>query len=478
MNDGLRKLFILVLGLFAILIAATARWTVIEADSLNDNARNARPLLQTAKVPRGTIKAIDGTVLARSEKQDDGTYKRRYTAAGREAAHLIGYAFIDGSRSGMEKEHQDELTGKVASAATLLSAMRGKGERGNDIVSTLDPAVQRAAIGGLGGKRGAAVAIDVKTGGLLAMLSNPGFDPNDMGSPAGRKRITNSPNQPLVNRTTQSYYAPGSTFKVVTSTAALASGKYTPTTPVDGSQPYVVQGQPLNNFGGQQYGKIPLTEALTFSVNTAFGRIAEDLGPEAIGETMDRYGFYEVPKIDYPEEQLRPSGLYDRETQKMIPVDGDVDIARVGIGQERLTVTPLQMALVAATVARGGTLPRVSTVERVVDPDGRTLDRLGNGRSAGRVMSERDAAELTDMMKRVVREGTGTAFALQGLETAGKTGTAERDVRANITQPWFIGFAPADDPQVAVAVTIEAMVDGTGGVNAAPIAKAMMEAAL
>lgn len=478
MNQGLRRLFILLLGLFAILIGATARWTVFEADELNANARNARPLLQTAKVPRGTITAADGTLLARSVKQSDGTYVRRYTAAAREAAHLVGYAFIDGSRSGMEKEYQDELSGKVASAATLLSSLRGDSERGNDVVAALEPDVQRAAIAGLAGKRGAAIAIDVKSGGVIAMRSNPGFDPNDMGSGTGRTKINNTPGSPLFNRVTQASYAPGSTFKVVTTSSALGSGKYTPTTMVDGSSPYVVETKELNNFGNVSYGDITLTEALTKSVNTAFARVAEDIGPETLGATMDRYGFYDVPKIDYPEDQLNRSGLYDREDQKWIPVDDDVDIARVGIGQERLSVTPLQMGLVAAAVARGGTVPVLSTVQRIVDPDGRTLKRLGNGSSAGRVMSERDAAELTDMMKRVVNEGTGTAAALQGLQVAGKTGTAERVIEQNITQPWFIGFAPADNPRVAVAVTIEAMVDGTGGVNAAPIAKAMMEAAL
>lgn len=223
-----------------------------------------------------------------------------------------------------------------------------------------------------------------------------------------------------------------------------------------------------------------LTQALTNSVNTAFARVAEDLGAGPISDAMDAYGFGKIPLIDYPDQQLYPSGVYDRDdATKLLDVNDDLDIARVAIGQERLRVTPLQMGLVAAAVARGGQLPRLSTVARVIDPDGRTLSKLDeNGKNAGRVMSERDAAELTAMMEKVVEEGSGTAAALSGLRVAGKTGTAERNIAEGITQPWFIGFAPAGNPEVAVAVTIERTVNGTGGVDAAPIAKSMMEAAL
>lgn len=481
MNQGVRRLFVLVLGLFLLLLAGTVRWTVVEADELNANSYNRRPLLQTARVPRGDIRAADGTLLARSQKQSDGTYQRRYTQAAREASQLIGWAYTNSGVSGMEKEHQDDLTGKVRSAATLLSALRGNTERGNDVVSTLQPKVQRAGLTGLNGRRGAAVAIDVKNGGVLAMVSTPNFDPNDMANTKSAQRVQTDEagGSPALNRVTQSGYPPGSTMKVVTTTAALQSGKYTPTTLVDGSSPLEVESVPLNNFNRQSYGRVTLTQALTNSVNTAFARIAEDLGAEPISDAMDAFGFGKIPLIDYPEQQLLISGVRSSENNELLKVDDDLDIARVAIGQERLRVTPLQMGLVAAAVARGGQLPRLSTVQRVVDPDGRTLSELGdNGRGAGRVMSERDAAELTAMMEKVVEEGSGTAAALSGLRVAGKTGTAERNIQENVTQPWFIGFAPADDPQVAVAVTIERTIGGTGGVDAAPIAKAMMEAAL
>lgn len=476
MNDGVRKLFAVMLGLFAILFASTARWSVIEAEELNSHARNQRPQLETARVPRGTIRAADGTLLARSVKQSDGTYTRRYTRAAQEASQLIGYAYTNAGRAGLEKAYHEQLTGKVRSAATLLSALRGGNERGNDVVTTLEPDVQRAALAGLAGRQGAAVAIDTRTGGILAMASVPNFDPNDMRSEQAQEQIEAIDGSPRYNRATQGAYAPASTFKVVTAAAALKSGDYRPDTMVDGSSPMTVETKPLNNFGRRSFGQITLTTALTNSVNTAFARVGEDLGPGPIAEQMEAFGFGQDLEIDFPQDQIRPSGRYS--DGKLDDVDADADVGRVAIGQERLLVSPLQMAYVAATIARGGDKPELATVQRVIDPDGRTLERLGDGGSAGRAMSRGDAAELTAMMEQVVKEGSGTAAALAGLRVAGKTGTAERDVLRNIAQPWFIGFAPAGNPRVAVAVTVESVVGGTGGVTAAPIAKAMMEAAL
>lgn len=476
MNAGVRHLFWLVLLLFALLMAATTRWTVIEADALKAETLNARPQLATARVPRGTIRAADGTLLARSVRRADGTYERRYTDAAKQASQLVGYAYTNAGRAGIEKAYHDDLTGKVRSAATLLSALRGGNERGNDVVATLRPKVQQAALDGLAGRQGAAVAIDTRTGGILAMASTPGFDPNDMRTATSQKRIDAIPGSPRLNRVTQGSYAPGSTFKVVTASAALESGRYTPQSMIDGSSPMTVQTKPLANFGGRSYGQVSLTTALTNSVNTVFARIAEDLGPGPIQDAMDDFGFGERPAIDLPDDQVRVSGRYVG--GKVVPVDGDADVARVAIGQERLQVSPLQMGIVAATIARGGDRPRLAVVQRVVDPDGRTLERLGDGRSDGRAMSRRQAAELTAMMEQVVKEGSGTEAALAGLRVAGKTGTAERDTTRNINQPWFIGFAPADNPRVAVAVTLEAVAGGTGGVTAAPIARQMMEAAL
>ncbi|MDQ8045896.1 MAG: penicillin-binding protein 2 [Solirubrobacteraceae bacterium] len=475
MNRGVRRIFVLVIVLFLVLMGGTARWTVFESDKLDKNDLNGRLALKTERVPRGTIRAADGTLLAKSVKQKDGTYVRHYTAAAKQASQLLGYAYTLAGLSGMEKVHNDDLTGKVKSAATLLSAIRGSNTKGDDVISTLEPKVQQAAITGLNGRVGAAVAIDTKTGGILAMASNPGFDPNDEATRAGRKKIAAISGSPSINRATAGQYPPGSTMKVVTTAAALASGKYTPDSTVSGTSPLVVQTKPLSNFHGEQFpANITLTDALTNSVNTAFARVAEDLGANPIADMMKNFGFNKALPVD---AYGLASGVRDSKSHDLLPIKDDtVDIARVAIGQERLAVTPLQMAFVAATIARGGDKPRLSTVQRVVDPDGRTLSDLGNGHSAGRAVSQRVASQLTAMMEQVVKEGTGTAAALSGLRVAGKTGSAE--VGGDLVDPWFIGFAPAEAPRVAVAVMMEKLPNATGGVDAAPIAKAMMEAAL
>jgi peptidoglycan glycosyltransferase len=266
-------------------------------------------------------------------------------------------------------------------------------------------------------------------------------------------------------------------MKVVTAAAALDSGEYSPDSTVDGKSPIVISGTPLSNFSDEQFGAIPLTTALTHSVNTVWAQVAEKLGRERMAEYMTRFGFDDDPPMDYPGDQMRPSGVFDVKRNKVIPPDsGSVDIGRVGIGQERLLVTPLQMATVAATVANGGMRMKPHLVDRVVDLDGRTVERI-EPEEAERVIDADSAAQLTQMMSNVVKEGTGVAAALEGIDVAGKTGTAELNIAQRINQPWFIGFAPLQHAKVAVAVTIERVQgpQSQGGAVAAPIAKLVLQ---
>ena len=231
---------------------------------------------------------------------------------------------------------------------------------------------------------------------------------------------------------------------------------------------------------GSDYGRIDLTTALTNSVNTVWAQVGEQVGKETMERYMERLGFYEKAEIDLPEDERLTSGTYCREDGELelVPATDDcVDIGRAAIGQDVLLASPLQMAMVAAAVANGGSLMRPVIATRAIDAEGRT--QMENEPSEfSQVMKPSTAAALTQMMTRVVQEGSGTAAALSGIDVAGKTGTAERDVSRNVTQPWFIGFAPADAPRVAVAVTIERTVGGFGGTDAAPIAKAVMESLL
>jgi peptidoglycan glycosyltransferase len=304
------------------------------------------------------------------------------------------------------------------------------------------------------------------------MASVPGYDPNLFGTAAGRKKINAEPNSPLTNRSIAGLYPPGSTFKVVTAAAALDTGKYTPTSQVDGSNGRTFSGVPLNNFGGEDFGSVDLTFALTNSINTVWAQVGTDLGKQTMADYMRRFGFYKDPPVDLPSNEKRPSGEY-KNGKLLKPASGQIDVARMAIGQDKLLVTPLQMASVASTIANGGVMVKPHIGDRIVDPDGRTTRKI-TGKSGGRVMSRQAAGQLAQMMARVVQEGTGTAAALQGVNVAGKTGTAEV---GGTNQPWFIAFAPVENPRIAIAVTVERS-DGTGGEVAAPIAKQVIQALL
>jgi penicillin-binding protein A len=283
--------------------------------------------------------------------------------------------------------------------------------------------------------------------------------------------------QPLLNRTTQELYPPGSTFKVVTATAALDSGKITPDTVIDASSPKTISGVPLENAGGESFGPISITDALTNSVNTVWAQVGERIGRDTLVEYMRRFGFYEAPQLDYPSFQMIPSGILNGDGKY---VDDGFDVGRVAIGQGGLEgeirAAPLQMAEVAAAIGNRGRLMKPELTDRILRKDGRTKEIIEPDLQSV-VMKPETADALANMMSRVVEEGTGTAAALSGVRVAGKTGTAEVGANREFTQPWFICFAPVEDPRMAVAVTVE-RTTGQGGTVAAPIAKSVLEALL
>jgi peptidoglycan glycosyltransferase len=308
--------------------------------------------------------------------------------------------------------------------------------------------------------------MEPSTGRIRVMASEPGFDPNRITAKGGIGGAAST-----LNRATQGKYPPGSTFKVVTAAAALDSGRYKPDSFISGKSPKVISGVPLSNFGGENFGAISLTDALTHSVNTVFGEVGEKLGRSTMLKYMRRFGFQRTPPLDYPKKQMLASGVFPAKS-----CGRGIDFGRVAIGQEcHLYVTPLQMAEVAATVANGGVRMKPRFVDRIVAKDGR-VKKTFRPSAAATVMSQGAAAQLGQMMQHVVEEGTGTAARLQGVSVAGKTGTAEIPGTTE-NQVWFIGYAPADKPKMAVAVTIE-RTQGEGGTVAAPIAKQVLEALL
>jgi penicillin-binding protein A len=474
-NPPIARLFVVFALLFGVLVVFTSRWTVLGADALRDNPKNQRSLLEERKIRRGLIRAGDGTILARSVRNPDDTFSRTYPAGGL-FAHAVGYSYTRFGRAGLERSYNDELTGRTGELGSLIDELTGADREGDDVITALDPGAQRAAIQGLAGRKGAVVALDPRTGAVKAMASVPGYDPNAL--PDGRlfaRLNRDDANAPLLNRTTQSGYPPGSTFKVVTAIAAIDSGRYQPDSTVSGRNAKPISGVPLNNFGGENFGDITLTQALTQSVNTVWAEVGEKLGKQTMKTYVDRLGFGQAAAVDLPSDERRASGEF-LGRRLISPTSPAVDVGRMAIGQDKLSVTPLQMAMVASAVANGGRLVRPHLVDHVEDRDGRVVDRK-RPEEMSQVMSAESAAKVSEMMQNVVREGSGTAAALAGIDVAGKTGTAEVDRSCGPNQVWFIAFAPARDPRIAVAVTVECT-EGTGGVVAAPIAKAVMQEAL
>jgi peptidoglycan glycosyltransferase len=477
MNKSITKLYAFILFLFVLLVAFTSNWTVFAQDDLENQQANKRPLLEAQQIARGRIISSDGELLAVSEPQGKGdskTYVRSYPQ-GELFGNPVGYAYID-QITGIEKSENDVLVGKENEFASILEQIKGTTEKGSDLTVTLDAGAQKLATDLISAQGpGALVAIEPDTGAVRAMVSSPGFDPNTVDDPDALKALNTIPDDEparLFNRATQGRYPPGSTMKVVTAAAALDSGKYEPDSTVNGDNGIPISGVPLNNDFNESFGEITLTDALTNSVNTAWAQVAEDLGHDTMVEYMKRFGFYELPELDYPPEQMTASG--PRNSDSKLVEDG-FDVGRVAIGQGgeegQMLVTPIQMAEVVSAIANDGKLMKPTFLQQVTDPDGRTSEEL-DPEEQDQVISEESANELTDMMVNVTEEGTAAGLSVGGgaVTFAGKTGTAEKNVETRLNQPWFIMFAPADDPQIAIAATIESCTACFGGEVAGPIA--------
>jgi len=466
MNRSIVRLFGVVVLLFGLLVVWTSRWTVFDATALQANSLNKLSFYASLKVKRGRILADDGEELATSSPARGGTWTRNYPT-GPLFAQVVGYDNARyASAAGLEKFRTRWLAGNAQTGlASVFGPLGPRQKVGNDLHTTLDPKAQKLAQSLLAGRPGSVVALVPQTGAVKVLYSNPTYNDND--PKAGGTQFF---------RATQGEYPPGSTFKVVTTTAALDSGKYTPNSTIVGNSPLTVSGVPLQNDGNQSYGPVSLTKALTYSINTVYAQVGQNVGIDTMAMYMKRFGFYSPPPLDLPPQEMNGSGERDPKSGALLsPTSGLIDLGRMSIGQDKLTVTPLQMAMVASAVADNGTLmaPHLST--RAVDPDGQTVATFGPT-VYSHVMKPSTAAELRQMMTNVVEEGTGTAANLQGLNAAGKTGTAEvGPVGSNLDDAWFIGLAPVAAPKIAVAVELDSIPHGFGGTFAAPIAAQVMK---
>jgi penicillin-binding protein A len=490
MNRQIARLALVGLGLVAALIVATTYWQTWATAGLADRQDNEIQRVAQFSIKRGLIRAADGTILASNRKKrvaGQTLYFRRYPQHAL-FAHIVGYSTQSRSRSGLEASENDYLTGSNANLHTVLSTtldrIRGATIKGNDLWLTLRPGAQKVAMEQLAGKCGSVVAVDTRTGAVLTAASRPTFDPNLVESNFGainNIRASCSPPAPLLNRATDGLFVPGSTFKVVTSAAAIDSGQYT----IDSrfvDRGYCIEyGKQVKNFGDmngpETFGPVDFLQALEHSINAVFCEIGKKIGAARILGTSKQFGFYADPPLETPGNERSPSGLYDH-GRLFYPKSPDtqVDPGRLAFGQERMLTTPLQMAMVSAAVANHGVVMKPYVVGRVTGPGGGVIKRT-HPEKYKRAMRTSTADDLTRMMEAVVTGGTGTAAQIPGIRVAGKTGTAETGGAGTLNTTWFIAFAPADAPRVAIAVVLQNQT-GSGGTTAAPIARAVMQALL
>lgn len=438
---------------------ALAYWQVWRTDLAND-AQNPRALAGFEDPLRGRILDRDGNELAVSLPNG----KRRYTDAS--VAHAVGYVDARFGSQGAELVFNEALSGKAGPSigAALNAEFQRSGQRGLDVRLTLDPAIQRAAANALGARKGAVIALDPRNGEVLAMVSVPTYDPGALAT-AG-DALTIDPNSPLLNRATQGLYPPGSTFKTVTASSLLENKVITPETIVTCKDKVVIDGFPVSCSNVVQGpGTYPFKSAFAYSVNAIFADQGVKLGWDRLLATATKFGFGGRLAFTLPTAKTQVYGAGSDLTKTLL--------ASTAFGQGEILATPLQMAVIAAIIANDGVL--VSPHLGLVSMDGgRVVEKL-EAPSSKRVLPSDVARTMRDFMVAVIDNGQASGVAMPGVKIGGKTGTAELSDDGT-SHAWFIAFAPADNPVIAVAVVVER--GGRGGEVASPIAGQVIKAAL
>lgn len=482
MNAPIRKLGMLIAFLFTTLLVSTTVIQGFQAQAINARPDNRRTLLSTYGADRGTI-LVDSTPIAESEETDNQYQRIRRYPDGPTYAPVTGYfSFLFGAGGGLERAENSLLNGSSDRLfyRRVSDVFAGQRPRGVNIETTIHAAAQRAAVQGLGNNRGAAVALDPRTGAILALATSPSYDPNALAShdmaavQTAWDDLNADDTKPMLNRALSETYPPGSTFKLVTAAAAISTGRYDMESELDAPQVLDLPqtSVDLPNFGGRACdpsGVQTMIEAMRISCNTAFASLGLELGDDVIRDQAARFGIGDslrvpmtVARSSFPDDLDPPS------------------LAQSAIGQRDVRVTPLQMAMVSAAIANRGIVMQPYLVETVLGNDLAVIDEPPT-QQLSEAISPDVAGQLSLMMQRVVESGTGQPAQIPGVAVAGKTGTAEvgGDQRGHA---WFTAFAPAEDPRIAVAVVVENQGDNQsvsgGGRVAGPIAKAIMEAVL
>lgn len=451
MNAYVRRTFYLFAAGFMALVGMLVYWQVYARDSLANNLNNSLQTRRAIESPRGLILARDGeTVLARSVRRETGdgsnsVYDRVYPQ-GPLYSGIVGYWSAKYGASGIEIARNSDLSANAdpATLDELMNQVSGGPQPGNHVALTIDHELQKLAyerIATSNTGRGSVVAVNPNTGEVLAMVSHPSYDPNNIDERF--EELRQDPNEPLLNRATQGLYPPGSVFKVVSAAAALRSGvESTDVFHDDGS--YETPGYTVPNYGDAAYGRVTYAEALAFSINTVLAEVTvEEVGAEMLRDVAEDFGFGD----SYEEFPLQVSAS----------TLGGGDLVQIAFGQDTSLSNVFEMSLVAATVANDGTMMQPRIVREIRSPDGILLDRPAP-RERGRVLDSETARVLGEMMIGVVEDGSATEARIPGVEVAGKSGTAENPRGA--PHSWFVAYAPADDPEIAVSVLVENGGDG------------------
>jgi len=479
MSTGIRRVGAAMMVLFLGLVVQLTYLQVVHSSKLANDPHNTRRFLRDISRPRGEIVTSDGVVLAKSvPSNDEFKYQRVYTpATAKLFAQVVGFQSIQFGSVGIEAKYSSQLAGRNL-GNPLSNAFSNQPQTGT-VVLSMSAQAQLAASAGLAGRRGSVVVLDVKTGGVVAMYSNPTFDPTLLAShdvktaQAARQFLLAVPDNPMLARAWREVYPPGSTFKTVTAATALADN-----VDVNKQFPRLTElslpltTNKLQNFGGERCGG-SLEDGFVESCNTTFGQVGLDLG-EQLATGVQRFGVNTDPPPSDLDPGITPSaGPRPGSFQRNAPL-----FALAAIGQGPVAVTPLEMALVAESVATGGVILQPHVAARIEDVDGNVVRRIGT-KEWRRTMSPATAATMKQFMLQVVQRGTGTAAQIPGIQVAGKTGTSETSPGQN-PHAWFIAFSPADHPRYAIAVLVEhGGFDGvnaeiTGGRVAAPIAASVL----
>ena len=462
-------------ALFALLVANLTMITVVQADYYQNMPGNNHSLAKEARTERGTISTYDGVVLAQSVPTEDGTFERVYPA-GDLASQVVGYSSARFGTSGIEQAYNDTLKGKenFASWTDVLNSFAGIGGAGNDVALTLNSKIQQAAQDALAGRTGACVVMDPDTGAVLAMASSPTYDAADFETVIEQANADSSDTR-LINRAIHALYSPGSTFKIVSLATALEDGVADENTVYDAPGSMEIGNADVVNFDGNSYGRLTLAQATELSANTAFGQLGVEMGADALVAGAEDFGFnkdIEFALTLYTSLMPDPDDMTEWETAWAA--------AGENVGENKTAnhpspngpqATVLEMALVGSAIANDGTIMQPYIVDGVYNANGER-SFTAQPTKLMQAVSETTAGRVRDVLVGVVNNGTGTDAAIDGVQVAGKTGTAEK-VDGN--DSWFVGMAPADDPRVVVALIIEDGEEGVGAQKAQNVLKTALE---